>query len=188
MPWCLFPGGRALSRTHSSLPPGPTLGRARVLGGPVDGLYFGESELSFFGNVSLRWDVIRLLRNARMVEDAHRDNAALAQAPISQPVFVLGLPRSGTTFLHGLMAQDTDNLVPRNWQTIYPAPRPVDFDPAKDKRARAVDRQLRIFAGLAPGFAELHPISADSPQECTEITAHVFQACVLTRRTACRLI
>ena len=63
-------------------------------------------------------------------------------------------------------------LVPRNWQVIYSAPRPVDFDPVKDKRARAVDRQLRIFAGLAPGFTELHPISADSLQECTEITAH----------------
>ena len=135
-----------------------------------------ESELSFFGRVSLRWDVLRLLRNAQMVEAAHRANPALGRAPVRQPVFILGLPRSGTTFLHELLAQDVDNLVPRNWQTIYPGPRPVDFDPARDKRARAVDWQLRMFAGLARGFSELHPITADSPQECTEITAHVFQS------------
>ncbi|GLR65846.1 putative sulfotransferase [Acidocella aquatica] len=135
-----------------------------------------ESDLSFFGRISLHWDALRLLRNAEMVEHAHRANPALARAPISQPVFILGLPRSGTTFLHELMAQDSESLVPRNWQTIYPAPRPAGFNPARDERVRAVDRQLRVFAGLAPGFSELHPITADSPQECTEIMAHVFQS------------
>lgn len=135
-----------------------------------------ESELSFFGRISLHWDALRLLRNAQMVDGAHRDNPDLARAPVSQPLFILGLPRSGTTFLHELMAQDSESLVPRNWQTIYPAPRPAGFSPETDKRVRAVDWQLRMFAGLAPGFSELHPISADSPQECTEITAHVFQS------------
>ncbi len=135
-----------------------------------------DSDLSFFGRLSLRWDMIRLLRNAELIEAAHRANPALGQAPVEAPIFILGLPRSGTTFLHGLMAEDAENLVPRNWQTIYPAPRPVDFNPAEDKSARAVDRQLKIFNGLAPGFSDLHPITADSPQECSEITAHVFQS------------
>lgn len=135
-----------------------------------------DSDLSFFGKLSLRWDITRLLRNAQLIEDAHFGNPAIGQAPIAAPIFILGLPRSGTTFLHGLMAEDTANLVPRNWQTIYPAPRPADFDPATDKHARIVDRQLKLFAGLAPGFSDLHPITADSPQECSEITSHVFQS------------
>jgi hypothetical protein len=135
-----------------------------------------ESDLSLFGKISLRWDTIRLLRNTQRVEDAHRANPALGAAPIAAPVFILGLPRSGTTFLHGLMALDDLNQVPRNWQTIYPGYRPPGFDPSQDKRVRAVNRQLRLFAGMAPGFEEMHPISADSPQECSEITAHVFQS------------
>jgi len=135
-----------------------------------------DSRLSFFGLLSTRWDMLRLLRNAALVEKAHAENPALAAAPITAPVFILGLPRSGTTFLHTLMAEDEACLVPRNWQTIYPAPRPAGFDPLKDKRARAVDAQLRFFAELAPGFADLHPITADSPQECSEITAHIFQS------------
>ncbi|HTJ89907.1 MAG TPA: sulfotransferase [Acidocella sp.] len=134
-----------------------------------------ESKLTFFGKVSLRWDMIRLLRNAQKVEDAQR-NAAIAAAPVQAPIFILGLPRSGTTFLHSLLAEDHDNQVPRNWQTIYPGARPADFDPHTDQRARAVDKQLKTFAGLAPGFAAMHPITADSPQECSEITAHVFQS------------
>jgi hypothetical protein len=134
-----------------------------------------DCELTFFGKVSLRWDMIRLLRNAQKVEDAQRV-AAIAAAPVPAPIFILGLPRSGTTFLHSLLAEDHDNQVPRNWQTIYPGQRQADFDPQEDARVRAVDRQLKMFAGLAPGFADMHPIDADSPQECSEITAHVFQS------------
>jgi len=135
-----------------------------------------ESALSLFGRVSLRWDTLRLLRNAQAIADAHAARPELAAAPITAPVFILGLPRSGTTFLHELLARDPDNQVPRNWQTIYPAPRPATFKPGGDKRVREVNAQLSLFAGLAPGFRELHPIEADSPQECSEITAHVFQS------------
>jgi Sulfotransferase family len=134
-----------------------------------------DSKLTFFGKVSLRWDMIRLLRNAQQVKDAQR-NAAIAAAPVQAPIFILGLPRSGTTFLHTLLAEDSDNQVPRNWQMIYPGQRPGDFEPRSDQRVRAVDKQLQLFAGLAPGFASMHPITADSPQECSEITAHVFQS------------
>src|ERR1700719_2889498 len=49
-----------------------------------------DSELSFFGRVSLRWDMIRLLRNAQLIEDAHRARPALGNAPITAPIFILG--------------------------------------------------------------------------------------------------
>jgi len=135
-----------------------------------------DSELSFFGRVSLRWDSIRLLRNAQLIEDAHRARPELGNTPIAAPIFILGLPRSGTTFLHDLMSEDPVNLVPRNWQTIYPAPRPPGFKASASKSVRDVDRQLKIFGSLAPGFTNLHPITADSPQECSEITSQVFQS------------
>lgn len=135
-----------------------------------------DSKLSFFGRLSLRWDMIRLLRNAALVETAHAARPELARIPVAAPIFILGLPRSGTSFLHTLMAEDAGNHVPRAWQTIYPAPRGPEYNPVTDWRARGVDRQFRVFEALAPGFFDLHPISADSPQECTEITAHIFQS------------
>jgi hypothetical protein len=135
-----------------------------------------ESDLALFGRLALHWDMKRLLENAQLVADAHAANPELAARPVEAPIFILGLPRSGTSYLHGLMAADQENLVPRNWQTMFPAPRPKDFDPAGDKNARMVDRQFELFSGLAPGFEDMHPSSADSPQECSEITAHVFQS------------
>jgi hypothetical protein len=135
-----------------------------------------ESRLNLFGALSVRWDFLRLMRNAALVEEAHRADPALAAAGIEAPVFILGLPRSGTSFLHDLLAQDEDNAVPRVWQTIFPAPRPRGFEAARDKKAREVDGQLKLFGALAPGFSALHPTSADAPQECSEITAHMFQS------------
>ncbi len=155
---------------------------AQPCGGAIQGLLEltaainADSELTMFGRLSARWDFLRLLRNAQFIEDQHRREPRLAASPVAAPIFILGLPRSGTTFLHALLAEDAANLVPRNWQTIYPAPRPPDFSPTRDKRARKVDAQLRLFAGMAPEFPAVHPISADSPQECSEMTAHVFQS------------
>ncbi|MCF3946324.1 sulfotransferase [Acidiphilium sp. AL] len=135
-----------------------------------------ETRLSLFGRISVRYDLTRLARNRATIELMHAENAAIGAAAVASPLFILGLPRSGTTFLHTLLAHDPDVMVPRNWQTLYPAPRPRDFDPRRSAAARRTDRQLATFAGLAPEFPLVHPIHADSPQECSEITAHVFQS------------
>jgi hypothetical protein len=134
---------------------------------------FEEADLSLFGRIATRWDVVRFLSNLlRFVDEEKRTSEILAQ-PITKPIFVSGLPRSGTTFLHSLLAEDPANLVPRVWQLIHPYP-PGTPTLSPDRRVRRVARQLRLFGLLAPDFRRMHPIDADSPQECSEITAHVF--------------
>ena len=135
-----------------------------------------ETRLSLFGRVSVRYDLVRLARNAALIERMHEATPSISTTPVERPVFILGLPRSGTTFLHELLARDPDVMVPRVWQTISPAPRKRDFDPAASDVVRRTGRQLDTFAGLAPGFRDVHPIGPDSPQECSEITAQVFQS------------
>ncbi len=135
-----------------------------------------HSELTMFGRISMHWDFVRLLRNAAQIEAQLRANPEIAAAPITAPIFILGLPRSGTTFLHELLAQDTGNLVPRVWQTIYPQPRGENFAAASNRRVKIVSSQLKFYGGISPEFSQLHPIDADSPQECSEITSAVFQS------------
>ncbi len=132
-----------------------------------------EAELSLFGRFATRWDAVRFLSNLlRLHEEERRAPEILGQS-IEHPIFIAGLPRSGTTFLHSLLAQDHTNLVPRVWQLIHPYP--LDGSGiGPDLRPRRVARQLRLFGMLAPEFARMHPIDASSPQECSEITAHVF--------------
>jgi hypothetical protein len=131
-----------------------------------------EANLSLFGQYGLQWDVRRFLSNLlRLRHEELRAPQILAE-PIRRPLFIAGLPRSGTTFLQSLLAMDESNQVPRVWQLIYPYP--LAKDRRGDRRRQRVDRQLRVFEMLAPEFRRMHPIDADSPQECSEITAHIF--------------
>src|SRR5271165_147435 len=134
---------------------------------------FDDANLSLVGRMATRWDAVRFLSNLlRLFEEEQRAPEILAR-PVAGPIFISGLPRSGTTFLHSLLAEDPANLVPRVWQLIHPYP-PENSGSRADRRPRRVARQLRLFGLLAPDFRKMHPIDAMSPQECSEITAHVF--------------
>jgi Sulfotransferase family len=134
---------------------------------------FEEADLSLIGRIATRWDVVRFLSNLLRLCDEERKTPAILDQPISKPIFVSGLPRSGTTFLHSLLAEDPGNLVPRVWQLIHPYPS-TNSTSSPDVRRHRVARQLRLFGLMAPDFRRMHPIGADSPQECSEITAHLF--------------
>jgi len=132
-----------------------------------------EAELSLFGRFATRWDAVRFLSNLLRLREEERRAPEILEQQVERPIFIAGLPRSGTTFLHSLLAQDRANLVPRVWQLIHPYP-PEEPGAGPDLRPRRVARQLRVFGLLAPEFRRMHPIDAFSPQECSEITAHVF--------------
>ncbi len=138
--------------------------------------YDREAALSLFGRFAARWDVLRFLTNLLELREAETRDPALLDQPIDRPIFISGLPRSGTTFLHNLLAQDPDNLAPLCWETIYPQPKPGSRRNGRDRRPEKVDRQIAAFARLAPELGQVHPITAYSAQECTEITAHIFQS------------
>jgi Sulfotransferase family len=131
-----------------------------------------ESALSIVGRSATRWDVVRFLSNLLIVQDASARCPEMTTAPIQQPIFITGLPRSGTTFLHRLMLTDPANRAPAVWETIAPSP----IAGTRKQRIARVARQLKAFEWLAPEFRALHPLEATSPQECSEITAHVFRS------------
>lgn len=131
-----------------------------------------EADLSLIGRIATRWDIVRFLSNLLRLRQEETCAPKILDQPITKPLFVSGLPRSGTTFLHSLLAEDPANLVPRVWQLIHPYP--LSSGTHRDLRAKRVARQLRLFGLLAPNFRRMHPIDAASPQECSEITAHVF--------------
>jgi hypothetical protein len=133
-----------------------------------------EASLSPFGRLAARSDLKRMLSTLLILADAEREDAAILKRPLAPPIFIAGLPRSGTTFLHGLLAEDPANRAPRIWEAIYPYPahRAAGFGAGR----RKVQLQLRFYTRLSPGIRSLHPIEADSPQECIEVTSHVFRS------------
>jgi hypothetical protein len=131
-----------------------------------------ESALGVVGRSATKWDIVRFLSNLLLVQDGVVRYPEMTAAPVQQPIFITGLPRSGTTFLHRLMLTDPANRAPAVWETIYPSASAG----TRDARIIRVARQLKAFEWLAPEFRKLHPLEATSPQECSEITAHVFRS------------
>ncbi|MBY0333207.1 MAG: sulfotransferase, partial [Acetobacteraceae bacterium] len=136
--------------------------------------YHRQASLTLVGSIAARFDLQRLLRNLAALAEREARHPDLPALPIERPIFITGMPRSGTTFLHKLLAEDPANRFPAVWETMFPLPRGADDPPAR--RIATVTRQLAAFARMAPGFRAMHPIEATSPQECIEITAHVFRS------------
>ena len=100
---------------------------------------YEDANLSVVGRAATRWDVVRFLSNLLRLFDEEERVPEILALPVERPIFISGLPRSGTTFLHSLLAEDPANLVPRVWQLIQPyLPRNVGSGP--DRRARPVGR------------------------------------------------
>jgi hypothetical protein len=132
-----------------------------------------EADLGLIGRLATRWDAVRFLTNLLLLRAAEIRMPDIPGEPVKRPIFITGLPRSGTTFLHRMMLADPANRAPLVYETIHPYP---PAGPRRDRRVARVATQLRAFEFLAPEFRSLHPLQATSPQECSEITAHVFRS------------
>ena len=138
--------------------------------------YETEAELSFVGRICVREDSVRLLNNRlRLVADRRR-HPAIAAEVIRRPLFITGLPRSGTTFLHALLAQDPAHRAPQVWEVMHPSPPPEKASYATDARITTAARELKWLDLLMPDFETVHLIDARLPQECIAITSHDFRS------------
>jgi Sulfotransferase family len=172
--WCLGAGlpDAATALDNAGLAPNDRAEIAEPLAQLLDSCT-QEAALSPLGRAGLRWDIARCLANLRRLAEEETRTPAILETAIAAPLIVSGMPRSGTTFLHRLLACDLDAASPRCWQTMHPYPDPTR---PTDTRIQTVDRQLAGFALLAPELRDVHPMDSRSPQECTEITATVFQS------------
>src|SRR5262249_39663384 len=76
-----------------------------------------EAALSTFGAMMTRCDIAIKLATLRRFCEEEAEHPEILQQPVTRPVIITGLPRSGTTFLQALLAQDPDNQALRCWET-----------------------------------------------------------------------
>src|SRR3954466_7281313 len=62
-----------------------------------------EARLNFIGKIALRSDIIRMLSNRLLLERDRHLHPTIRTERINEPMFIVGLPRSGTTLLHSLL-------------------------------------------------------------------------------------
>ncbi len=137
-----------------------------------------EARLTLLGRIVTRNDIVRLLANRLKVVDVWKQHPEIEAGAVERPLFILGLPRTGTTILHELLAQDPGNRVPMTWEVMHPFPPPEQATFETDPRIAAVDRHFAGVDRLIPDFKSIHPMGARLPQECVALTQHEFVSLV----------
>lgn len=133
-----------------------------------------EAELSFLGRLLARQEIQRILQTRLEVQATLSARPSILHETIEQPVFVTGLARTGTTFLHELLTQDSRNRVPMLWETMYPSPPPKTATFSTDPRIERADREIRIMDEITPSFPSMHENAGDLPTECIFLLAQEF--------------
>jgi Sulfotransferase family len=133
-----------------------------------------EARLTLLGRLVARHDLLGMLTNRlRLAEDRKR-HPGIAEQHIVRPMFIIGLPRTGTTLLHHLISQDPASRAPLTWEVMAPSPPPEDASYEADPRIDRAERQLRWLDWLAPEFKAIHPVGARLAIECIAILSHSF--------------
>src|SRR6266436_8074064 len=93
-----------------------------------------EARLNVIGKLALKNDVVRILCNRLFLARDRQRYPEIAKQEIREPVFIVGLPRSGTTLLHTLLAADPEHRAPLTWEVMTPSP------PTRDNEKRRIQR------------------------------------------------
>jgi hypothetical protein len=114
------------------------------------------------------------LRNRLELQRWLRELPQIAEQPIERPVFCLGLPRSGTTFLLNLFDHDERLRLLRAWEVRAPVPPPA-LDPASvTRRIASARRSLGQWKTDVADFDALHLLDVEGPDECTMLMSAAF--------------
>jgi hypothetical protein len=130
-----------------------------------------EARLNLIGKIALKTDVLETLSARLKMERDRQLYPNIAHQEIREPVFIVGLPRSGTSLLHRLLSADPEHRCPLMWEVRSPSP------PTRAHEKRRIQRATQscnFFNWLVPTFRYAHAIGAEVPQECVSMMTPTF--------------
>jgi hypothetical protein len=129
-----------------------------------------EAKLSFEQSVGERFWLIEVLKRRLHIQKDLLQHPEILQERIASPLFILGMPRSGTTLLQNLLHADAGARWLRPWELEEPWPKAEGPDP----RERSFLRRLEQSRS---GLNEMDKIHAlDSPADCDLLFLPTFYA------------
>ncbi|CAA0108729.1 Uncharacterised protein [Halioglobus japonicus] len=133
-----------------------------------------EARLSLLGRTAVHGMLLDNLKLRLSLTEYRKQRPEVGLQEIERPLFVLGLPRTGTTILYELLAQDPAHRAPSTWEVAQPIPPAQRHNFQNDLRIPEVEKNVQKMALLAPGFQAIHAMGAELPQECVALLAPHF--------------
>ena len=131
--------------------------------------YARDADLTPLGRKAQRSFLRGALVARLLSEAAWQASPAYAAVSIERPVFITGLPRSGTTALHRLLTADPSHQGLEMWLTQAPGPRPPRETWADNPFYQRIQAGLEQHHVAHPEFMSVHYIAADQVEECWQL-------------------
>jgi hypothetical protein len=137
-----------------------------------------SANLSELGATIVRTDLTGYLANRLRIVDWRSTHPEVAEEAVVRPLVICGQPRTGTTILYDLLAQDPAHRAPLSWEVDFPVPPPASATYDTDARIAECQAMTDLVDQVLPGFTDFHPMGARLAQECVRITASDFRSMI----------
>jgi len=134
-----------------------------------------EARLNDLGRMVWRQRLLGYLVQRLQIEDWHRRHPEIDAQEIAAPIFVIGLPRTGTTALSNLLAQDPETRSLRVWESSEPTPPPEAARQHDDPRIATATQALEMMRVVAPKLARMHEDTPTGPTENHDLLGFSFR-------------
>ena len=134
-----------------------------------------EAELSEIGNTIQHATISNALIQRLKVEDTYAQHPEIDDEVVGGPVFVIGLPRTGTTALSQLVAADPQFRSLRMWESQAPTPPPETATQDSDPRIAQAEEGLRMLDEMFPLMKTMHNSAATAATECQDLMGMSFR-------------
>ncbi|RPA02558.1 sulfotransferase [Gordonia sp. OPL2] len=131
--------------------------------------YARDADLTELGSKMFRFFLKGALIARLLSEASWKNNPDYADVPITRPIFVTGLPRTGTTALHRLLTADPSHQGLEMWLAEFPQPRPPRETWASNPVFEQINAGLEKHHVDNPEFMGLHYMDAAEVEECWQL-------------------
>ena len=126
------------------------------------------------GQINFYAQILQLLKNRLLFTDLLGRHPEIRQIEVEPPLVIVGLPRTGTTHLHNLLAAGSTFRTLPYWESMEPWPLPDEVDVDPDPRRARCDAAVEFMNAAMPYFPLMHEMTTDHVHEEIQLLANDF--------------
>jgi hypothetical protein len=137
-------------------------------------MYTTTARLTPAGRKATQRRLVELLANRALIARAFREHPEIRARAVRSPMYLTGLPRTGTSALFNVLGADPASRPLLYWEGKHPDPLEGQAAGVEDPRLVALREAIERAQKKNPEFTKIHEVHADGPEECIQLLAHTL--------------